>query len=191
MIPLLALIILIVVVAVCSVAFLFAIYNAIANLLQSRSEPRSTEIEGMSREHLVLNDPLHRLDAAQTQTLDGDAIALLPGTESAARPATPVTPRSEIPEAEYPSPLPSTSPTDDAARAESPPPLTILPPLPVEGEEEGNRDSVHTIIDMYSHRNRGHAGPSARSAPAIIVTFAQAESKWAYFGQRRAESSIV
>lgn len=79
--------------------------------------------------------------------------------------------RPETPEAESPPPL---EPELEAvARAETPPPL---------------RDSTHEIIEMYTTESRRNHGPPSKSAPAAITTFAMAESKWAYFGQIRAQT---
>lgn len=47
---------------------------------------------------------------------------------------------------------------------------------------------MHEIYDMYSNLP---PTPKAvpKSAPAEITTFTHAQSKWAYFGEKRAESS--
>lgn len=84
--------------------------------------------------------------------------------------------RSPTPEAEFPPPLP-----DDLAglvEAESPPPL------------RKERDSMHEIIDLYTNEAR-NLPPVPKSAPARITTFAQADSKWAYIGAKRAEIHVV
>ncbi|KAL2433421.1 hypothetical protein ABEF95_005432 [Exophiala dermatitidis] len=96
-------------------------------------------------------------------------------------------------------------------RAESPPPLpkhlhtyTIEPessrlaplrrePNPLRTDGKGikrERDSMHDIIDLYTYasesRRKPKLPPVPKSAPATVMTFAQAESKWAYFGAKRA-----
>jgi hypothetical protein len=46
---------------------------------------------------------------------------------------------------------------------------------------------MHEIYDIYS-KLPPTPKTMPKSAPSTVTTFAQAESKWAYFGQKRAES---
>ncbi|ETI23277.1 hypothetical protein G647_05076 [Cladophialophora carrionii CBS 160.54] len=118
--------------------------------------------------------------------------------------------RPPTPGAEYPPPLPQ----DFPGRAVSPlpPHSPLLPPAPSlspptkgpprarsrsRGRNPNPRppcptakdrpDSMHEIYDIYSQLP---PTPKAtpKSAPSMVTTFAQAESKWAYFGEKRAES---
>lgn len=109
---------------------------------------------------------------------------VLPWTESAPDPAMvpmrrdPLA-RSETPEAEYPPSLPDEDEDfESLAEAESPPPL----PTPV-------RDSTHEIIHLYTNEGRTVLS-GARTAPATVTTFAEANSKWAYVGLKRAQSNV-
>lgn len=153
MIPMTALIILIVIVAVCSLTVLVAIYSRISTYL----EP------GTSEQHKSDKDPPPPLSARAAPSSIGDTLPL-PGQNE----------RPETRGAEYPPPLP-----DDLAESESPPPLPA------------DRDSTHEIIELYTPEGRKRLLQAPMSAPAKMTTFDQAESKWAYIGQRRAESSIV
>lgn len=49
-------------------------------------------------------------------------------------------------------------------------------------------DSMHEIYDIYSNLPPPTPKVVPKSAPAMVTTFAQAQSKWAYFGEKRAES---
>ena len=119
--------------------------------------------------------------------------------------------RPPTPEAEYPPPLPQ----DFRSRSVSPlpphspllPPPPSLPPSssdrsrgrnppvgfpPTKRDKPRDReaerpDIMHEIYDIYCK-----LPPTPKfvpkSAPATVTSFAQADSKWAYFGQKRAES---
>ena len=149
MIPLAAVVVLGIVVAVCTITLGVAIFSEVRRL----------------------------------RNKDNDMI--LPLTESAAEPAVaPVRPmrqdplaRSETSEAEYPPSLPDDD-LQSLAEAETPPPL----PTPV-------RDSTHEIIHLYTNEGRTVLS-GARTAPATMTTFAQANSKWSYVGLKRAQSNI-
>ncbi|KIW75908.1 hypothetical protein Z517_10653 [Fonsecaea pedrosoi CBS 271.37] len=71
---------------------------------------------------------------------------------------------------------------DDFIRAETPPPLPPTSSSDLFPHMRKERDSMHEIYEIYSK-----LPPGPKSAPARITTFAMAESKWAYFGQKRAE----
>ncbi|KAJ9612152.1 hypothetical protein H2200_003749 [Cladophialophora chaetospira] len=134
---------------------------------------------------------------------------LLPATTYRPPPASepPPTPRADSPPplpkdfpGRVPSPLPPHSPL-----LPSPPLLTPSikdfpkpgtrphgttpkqpPPVPMTKPQE-RPDSMHEIYDIYSQLPPTPK-PAPKSAPAHVASFAQAESKWAYFGQKRAES---
>ncbi|KAI1622595.1 hypothetical protein EDD37DRAFT_481361 [Exophiala viscosa] len=149
MIPLAAVIVLGIVVAVSGITFVIAMFN----------------------------------EAKRLKNMDADMI--LPVTESAAEPAAaPVRPmrqdplaRSGTPEAEYPPSLPDDD-LESLAEAETPPPL----PTPV-------RDSTNEIIHLYTNEARTILS-GARTAPATMTAFAQADSKWGYIGLKRAQSNL-
>ncbi|EXJ93127.1 hypothetical protein A1O3_01684 [Capronia epimyces CBS 606.96] len=158
MIPKAALIVLIAVVAVATITFLIAIYDAISSHLQSRR--------------------LRKDERSNESTLPLTRAATVPGMAPAPIPTTELLPtdRTPTPEAEFPPPL--SVEWEDLAEAESPPPLPR------------QRDSMHEIIDLYTTEAR-NLPPGPKSAPARITTFAQADSKWAYFGAKRAEYNVV
>ncbi|KIW71316.1 hypothetical protein PV04_03498 [Phialophora macrospora] len=136
---------------------------------------------------------------------------LLPATTFHAKPPPPrSSPRPPTLEADSPPPLPQ----DFLARASSPlPPHSPLLPPPISlpapikgppkvrsrsrGGNPGPRppyptdtdrpDSMHEIYDIYS-KLPPTPKTMPKSAPSMVTTFAQAESKWSYFGQKRAES---
>ncbi|EXJ91341.1 hypothetical protein A1O1_04453 [Capronia coronata CBS 617.96] len=108
----------------------------------------------------------------------------------------------DVAEAEYPPPLPEDLKGIVVIGALEKPQIHPLPSRPCppraarerEKERGRERNSMHEIIDLYTSegRNRNqHLPPGPKSAPARITTFAQAGSKWAYFGAKRAEFHIV
>ncbi|KEF61174.1 uncharacterized protein A1O9_02739 [Exophiala aquamarina CBS 119918] len=72
-----------------------------------------------------------------------------------------------------------------APEAESPPPLAageIHPRSTIPSTKSPKKtDSMNEIIDIYSSRGNNGAAP-AKLAPPRSTTFAEAKSKWAYFG---------
>lgn len=103
---------------------------------------------------------------------------------------------STIPRAESPPPLPEDlhTYTIEAENSRSRSPPLRRDQNTIRAESEGRikreRDSMHDIIDLYTYaseaRRKPKLPPVPKSAPATVMTFAQAESKWAYFGAKRA-----
>ncbi|KAL2398949.1 hypothetical protein ABEF93_006597 [Exophiala dermatitidis] len=101
---------------------------------------------------------------------------------------------STIPRAESPPPLPKHlhTYTIEAESSRGPPSRREPNPLRTDGKGiKREQDSMHEIINLYTYtsseaRGRLKLPPVPKSAPATIGTFAQAESKWAYFGAKRA-----
>lgn len=96
----------------------------------------------------------------------------------------------ELPSTDSSTPLtvvaPARSPTPEA---ESPPPLgarEIVPMFPnprnFPTKNRKERDSMNEILDLYSGDGNTNAS-HAKLAPPRSTTFADAESKWAYFGR--------
>ncbi|KAK5211813.1 hypothetical protein LTR47_003741 [Exophiala xenobiotica] len=180
MIPITALIILSIVVAVASITFLIAIYCSISNSLETRKAKRNNAENDMTL-------PL---------TEDSADPANLSQSEPPARPVTP--------EAEYPPPLP-----DDLASfletVESPPPLpaetrdSMHEIIHLYTNEARNlrpppKSAPATVATFAQADSVPRTKPTfvpGKSAPPSIMTSAQAESKWAYFGQKRAENNMV
>jgi hypothetical protein len=142
MIPTTALIVLIIVVIICTITMLIAIWHSISTRLNA-PEPIEDEQEKVE----------------------------LPLTDSRA-PLTMVTPvRSPTPEAESPPPLGA----EDIA--------PVFPkPINLSTKNRKERDSMNEILDLYSIGGNNSASP-AQLAPPRSTTFAEAKSKWAYFGR--------
>jgi hypothetical protein len=97
----------------------------------------------------------------------------LPLTEMAVPPAIQAPPtRSPTPEAESPPPI------EDGVME-----FLGLPATKARVSDEGARDSVHELIDLYTREGRRKDSPAPNSAPATTTTFTQ--SKWASFGGRQ------
>ena len=83
---------------------------------------------------------------------------------------------------------PARTPTPEA---ESPPPLAseeLEKRMPfakaanLYKKQPKTRDSTHEIIDMYGGEGKSSA-PASHSTPSRTTKFAEAPSKWAYFGR--------
>ncbi|KAK5064625.1 hypothetical protein LTR84_000459 [Exophiala bonariae] len=86
--------------------------------------------------------------------------------------------RSPNPEAESPPPLSAGS--DIAAKFPKPP----KPPKTLSAQQKASkeRDSMHEILDLYGNDDKKNAPPTT-PVRKRSTTFADAKSKWAYFGR--------
>ncbi|KIW97137.1 uncharacterized protein Z519_02529 [Cladophialophora bantiana CBS 173.52] len=206
MLPLSALIILGVVGTFSTLTFLFAIYHTVKTRLEAR---RLQKVGPDNDVSLPLTETAVSPGTnARSQTPILEAPGSIPpithpGTPEAENPPlpqelefkdnisqartsasslSPMIRRPKTPDVEHSVRLPRECKThaEDFIRAETPPPL---PPsnrdrLP---RIQRDRDSMNEIYEIYSN-----LPPTPKSAPPRITTFAMADSKWAYFGQKRA-----
>ncbi|OAP61080.1 hypothetical protein AYL99_03281 [Fonsecaea erecta] len=207
MLPLSALVILGAVGTFCTFTFLFAIYHTIKTKIEARRLRSAEPDNGMA---LPLTETAVASDTGlRTQRLTRGAT---PSPPPIARPHTPeaeyppplpqeldledrLGPAETAPPLQFPrilrkdtsnggfltpSPRGYEAQADDFIRAETPPPLHPINRDSLRTRRD--RDSMHEIYEIYSK-----LPATPKSAPPRITTFAMAESKWAYFGQKRAE----
>ncbi|KIX98193.1 uncharacterized protein Z520_06273 [Fonsecaea multimorphosa CBS 102226] len=206
MLPLSALIILGAVGIFSTFTFLFAIYHTTKTKIAARRLIAAEMDNGMSLPLTEIAVPPDTTTGAQAPIQEAT-----PSPPSVARPDTPeaeyppplpqdldleLGPAETLPPLQFPMILPPKTPdgesstpstqryetqADDSIRAETPPPLHLTNRDYV-SRNKRDRDSTHEIYEIYSK-----LPPTPKSAPPRITTFAMAESKWAYFGQKRAE----